>query len=118
LAEEFPEVAEYLQSIHPESRSVTLGTESFSPQGRPSRYAEEQVTEQLTSSLMTNAVEIMHRAEADGRDPDAELRRLVGNAVMQGVVTGYGMGEEVDGAERGERLDETDSAKRQRTDQG
>lgn len=35
--------------------------------------------------------DVMVRAEAEGRDPDPELRQLVSRTVLEGVVTGYGM---------------------------
>ena len=40
----------------------------------------------------------MERAEAEGRDPEEELRQVVGRTVLEGVSTGYGMGTMNDGA--------------------
>ena len=60
----------------------------------------------------------MQRAEAEGRDPDEELRQVVGRTVLEGMVTGYGMstlgGERRDTTEDGP----TDGPKRPRTDGG
>ena len=39
----------------------------------------------------------MERAEAEGRDPEEELRQVVGRTVLEGVITGYGMGTMNDG---------------------
>lgn len=33
----------------------------------------------------------MQRAEADGRNPDEELRQAVSRTVLEGMVTGFGM---------------------------
>jgi len=43
--------------------------------------------------LMASVHEIMQRAEAEGRDPDNELRQLVERTVLEGVVTGFEMSE-------------------------
>ena len=63
----------------------------------------------------------MERAQAEGRDPDAELREVVGRAVMQGMVTGYDMSNTTQEAERRGGEDEQNGAngsKRSRTDDG
>ncbi|CAA7267157.1 unnamed protein product [Cyclocybe aegerita] len=87
----------------------------------PSQHAQNVATEQLTAALMASVQEIMQRAEAEGRDPDEELRELVSRTVLEGVVTGYGMGAEAreggQGQEEGRRgpTDDIDSpAKRSR----
>jgi uncharacterized protein len=43
---------------------------------------------QLTNSILTDAQAILQRAEAEGRDPEAELQEMVGRAVLGGVATG------------------------------
>lgn len=63
---------------------------------------------------MQQVHEIMQRAEAEGRDPDEELRTVVGRTVLEGVVTGYEMS--TDGEDR--RGDNTNGSKRSRTDDG
>lgn len=40
---------------------------------------------------MQSVRDIMQRSEADGRDPDEELRQVVGRIVFEGVVAGYDM---------------------------
>ena len=59
----------------------------------------------------------MQRAEAEGRDPDEELRQAVGQTVLEGMVTGYGMGtESTDSREDREDRSGSDGLKRSRTD--
>lgn len=70
----------------------------------------------------------MERAEREGREPDEELRGVVGRVVLSGMVQGYAMGEgmevdeggEVDGGDGGRRRggDESEQggAKRSRMD--
>jgi len=84
LAEEFPCVSSYLYSLAP---SLPAPTASL-PQ--PSSYTTDQAASSITQSILTNAQEIMQRAEAEGRDPEKELREMVGRAVLGGVVTGAG----------------------------
>ena len=84
----------------------------------PSQHAQEQASEALTSTLMESVQQIMERAQAEGRDPDAELREVVSRAVMQGMVTGYDMGQ--DTSERRGENDQngTGETKRSKTDDG
>ena len=101
-------------------------TETVSPNQAnfmPSQHAQEQASEALTSSLMDSVQVIMERAQAEGRDPDAELREVVSRAVMQGMVTGYDMGNNAQDAEHrgGEDKPEqngVNGSKRSRTDDG
>jgi len=126
LNEEFPEVATYLESVHPSISSEAppnahTSAEHQPPQSYiPSQHAQNQASEVLTSELMQAVQEVMQRAEAEGRDPEPELRQLVGRTVLEGVVTGYDMS-----IEPSERRDEGDDvrereglhgAKRSRTD--
>jgi hypothetical protein len=113
LGEEFPEVADYLRTVTSAAAAPTTAGQAAPSSSQPSQYAEDRTSEQLTDSLMADAARIMRVAEAEGRDPEQELRRLVGNTVLQGVVAGYSMGE-------GESADDaTDAeAKRQRRESG
>jgi hypothetical protein len=63
---------------------------------------------------MASVQDIMQRAEAEGRDPDEELRQVVSRTVLEGVVSGFGMttGEE---EERGPAGNDS-PAKRFKTD--
>ena len=87
----------------------------------PSQHAQEQASEALTSSLMDSVQEIMERAQREGRDPDAELREVVSRAVVQGMVTGYDMGQDAEDSERraggsDHANGDMNGAKRSRTD--
>lgn len=69
---------------------------------------------------MQGVQEIMQRAEAEGRDPDPELRVLVGRTVLEGVATGYGMSQDPSARrDEGDDVREREGlhgAKRSRTD--
>ena len=54
----------------------------------------------------------MQRADAEGRDPDEELRQVVGRTVLEGVVTGYGMSTD-DGQDN---IEQPSNAKRSKRD--
>ncbi|KAF7330503.1 hypothetical protein MVEN_02489700 [Mycena venus] len=109
LREEFSEVANYLQSVASPATAPTIEIVQ-----QPSQREQDIASEQLTSALMTSVEEIMTRAEAEGRDPDEELRQIVSRTVLEGVVTGYAMSEPV-GDDRGADINETPT-KRARTD--
>ncbi|KAH9481432.1 Ankyrin repeat-containing protein P1E11.10 [Psilocybe cubensis] len=86
LTEEFPQIADYLRStLDPAVLPSTAATTS------PSQHSQNLASEQLTSALMSSVQEIMERAEAEGQDPEEELRQLVSRTVLEGVVTGYEM---------------------------
>ncbi|TCD60479.1 hypothetical protein EIP91_010027 [Steccherinum ochraceum] len=113
VAEDYPDVAQYLETI-----SSSQAPASAAPT-QPSQHAQNQVTEVLTTSLLDRVQDIMQRAEAEGRDPDQELRQAVGETVLEGMATGYGMGADVeDGrSDREDRESEgTNGVKRTRTD--
>ncbi|KAF8899936.1 ankyrin repeat-containing domain protein [Gymnopilus junonius] len=108
LTEDFPEIADYLRStLDPSSVPFPQAT------APPSQHSQEMASERLTTSLMSSVQEIMQRAEAEGRDPEEELTRAVGRHVLEGVVTGYGMGTENDNA-RGNDSQSDTPAKRPR----
>lgn len=69
---------------------------------QPSQHQQNIASDELTSSLMRSVQDIMERAEAEGRDPDEELRQVVGRTVLEGVLTGYEMTTDEDGASRRE----------------
>ncbi|ETW83083.1 hypothetical protein HETIRDRAFT_247006, partial [Heterobasidion irregulare TC 32-1] len=110
LAEDFPEVASYLAALapapapHATDASGTPSPASPAPAlalapgaarglAQPSQHSQDAVSEYLTASLLQSVQDIMGRAEAEGRDPDEELRQVVGRTVLEGVVAGYGMSE-------------------------
>ncbi|KAG2060842.1 hypothetical protein BDR06DRAFT_388726 [Suillus hirtellus] len=106
----FPEIAAYLQSRLNPSSCMIPGAVSPS---RPSQYQQDIATESLTSSLMQSVGDIMQRSEADGRDPDEELRQVVGRIVFEGVVAGYDMTTDSSDAAH---HSEANGVKRSRTD--
>ena len=77
--------------------------------------AQNQASETLTSTLLQSVQDIMQRADAEGRDPDEELRQVVGRTVLEGVVTGYGMSAEA-ADDRQETDEPLNGVKRSRTD--
>jgi uncharacterized protein len=62
---------------------------------------------------MESVQDIMQRAEAEGLDPDDELRHVVSRTVVEGVLTGYQMTEEDGGDSEGRG---PNGIKRSRTD--
>ncbi|KAJ7158801.1 ankyrin repeat-containing domain protein [Mycena filopes] len=105
LREEFSEVASYLQSLASPASAPTIEIMQ-----QPSQREQDLATEQLTSALMTSVEDIMQRAEAEGRDPEEELRQVVSRTVLEGVVTGYAMSEPVED-ERGGEINDTPTKK-------
>jgi hypothetical protein len=114
LAEDFAEVANYLQTASGTSPSHMPGVPT---QRQPSQYQQDTTSESLTASLMESVGDVMQRAQTEGRDPDEELRRVVGQTVLEGVLAGYEMTEpdSVHNAQ-GPSTDSPSSAKRSRTD--
>ncbi|KAF7312310.1 Ankyrin [Mycena indigotica] len=104
LQEEFSEVANYLRSL------VSPSSDPLPIVHQPSQREQDVVSEELTSALMASVAEIMRKAEEEGRDPDDELRRLVGETVLESVSTGYDMSETVE-EDRRDRVDETPTKK-------
>jgi hypothetical protein len=82
---------------------------------QPSQHQQNIATESLTSSLMQSVHDIMERSEADGRDPDEELRQVVGRTVLEGVIAGYEMTTDNDAAHNPE-ADSPNGVKRPRMD--
>jgi uncharacterized protein len=119
LAEEFPAVSAFLYSLDP----------SYPPPGsvpppQPSTYNTDQAASQLTQSILSDAHVIMQRAEAEDRDPDADLQELVVRAVLDGVVTGASWAQDGmtgnradEGHQRTEEHDDQRDSKRPRFDE-
>ncbi|KAJ7707763.1 ankyrin repeat-containing domain protein [Mycena rosella] len=105
LQEEFSEVASYLQSVATPTSAPTIEIVQ-----QPSQREQDMASEQLTSALMSSVEDIMQRAEAEGRDPEEELRQIVSRTVLEGVVTGYAMSEAVED-ERGAEINDTPTKK-------
>ena len=68
-----------------------LAATSTQPTTLPSQHSQDAASEQLTSSLMSSVQQIMERAQAEGRDPEEELRQVVSRTVFEGVLTGFEM---------------------------
>ncbi|KAH9912810.1 ankyrin repeat-containing domain protein [Fomitopsis serialis] len=109
-----PEVAAYLHSL----TATTDPASAASSLTQPSQHAQNLASEHLTSSLIQSVQDVMQRAEAEGRNPDEELRQVVGRTVLEGVVTGYGMS--TLGGQRRENAEDgpTEGPKRTRMDDG
>ena len=85
LNEDFNQVATYLQS----TLATTTVQSTHAP--TPSQHLQDIASEHLTSELMASVEVIIQRAEAEGRDPEEEIRQVVSRTVLQGVVTGFDM---------------------------
>ncbi|KAI0671613.1 ankyrin [Trametes maxima] len=113
LEEDFPAVAAFLENLGG-ANTGGAGGNSVEMLEQPSQHAQNVASENLTSSLLQSVQDVMQRAEAEGREAsDDELRQIVGRAVIEGMVTGYGMGTE-GGQGREDRSGE--DTKRPRTD--
>lgn len=112
MSEDFPEVAAYLGSLNaPVSQQIA----QVPTQNLPSQHAQNIASETLTTSLLESVHDIMQRADAEGRDPDEELRQVVGRTVLEGVAAGYDMSAEASDI-RHSNIESPGGTKRSRTD--
>ena len=122
LSEDFPQVANYLSLQAISGQTTTAGTmfEAPSNQQQPSQHQQNIASEELTSSLMQSVQDIIQRAEAEGRDPEGELREVVGRTVLEGVLTGYKMTTDGNGGttDTHDGRENVNGAKRSRMDDG
>ena len=88
------------------------------PMVQPSQHSQEAASERLTSSLMNQLKDIVQYREevGDGSHGEEVLRRVVRDAVLEGMATGYSMANGDDDAGMGSRNKDADSAKRRRLD--
>ncbi|KAF9649828.1 ankyrin [Thelephora ganbajun] len=115
LEEDFPVVAAYLRSIlDPDQGSYRDDQQNMHE--RPSQHTQNVASEFLTSELMSTVQEIVERSEREGTDPGEELRAAVSRTVIEGVVTGFDLGEAANAARRED--DGHHDTKRPRTDEG
>ncbi|KZT56932.1 ankyrin [Calocera cornea HHB12733] len=100
LEEDFPAVSEYLRSLDrpaatsddaPNTSSALDPAQSIP---MPSEYIQDLTARNMTDGLMQRVEDIMRRAEAEGRDPDEELRAALGDVFQQGMQTGRNWGAE------------------------
>jgi hypothetical protein len=118
LNEDFNQVATYLQSTLTSPTTTILSTPT--QPNPPSQHLQNIASEHLTSELMASVESIIQRAEAEGRDPEEEIRQVVSRTVLQGVVTGFDMTTHDSDDRRGLATDGVDGtpAKRSRADDG
>ncbi|KAF8440536.1 ankyrin repeat-containing domain protein [Boletus edulis BED1] len=86
IQEDFPEVAAFLQSRLDPSAPLN---NVIPAEPQLSQHSQNAASETLTSNLIQSVSDIMQRAEAQGTDPDQELRAAVSQTVLDGVLTGY-----------------------------
>ncbi|KAG8904089.1 hypothetical protein FRB99_002289 [Tulasnella sp. 403] len=90
LEDDFPEISAYLRSIAgPVAVSDPMAAARTQ---QPSQYATEQTAEQLTSGLIAEVQTIMEQAEREGKDPQEDLQRVVGDALLASARAGQGLG--------------------------
>ncbi|KAH9945241.1 ankyrin [Epithele typhae] len=117
--EEFPAVAAYLRSVENTAAGGGTAPPPAEIHEQPSQHAQNAASENLTSSLLHSVRSVMERAEAEGREvPEDELRQIVGRAVIEGVMTGYGMRADAAGSQDGSEQSGGDGVKRPRTEGG
>lgn len=94
--------------------------DTSNPMVEPSQHSQEAASERLTSSLMNQLRDIAQNGEevGNGSHGEEELRRVVRDAVLEGMATGYSLANGDDDIEMGGRLrnGDADSAKRRRLD--
>ncbi|EJU04843.1 ankyrin, partial [Dacryopinax primogenitus] len=98
LDEDFAEVSAYLRSLAAPGVSVNDGADAsgnhVSQAVMPSEHLQDLTAHNMTTGLMDRVEDIMRRAEAEGRDPDEELRTALGDVFRQGMRTGQNWGME------------------------
>ncbi len=107
LFEEHPETAVFLQSLINSSNPLPLPAMTTST---TTSYQNEQLTSQLTESLLAQTNQIMQDAERDGTDPEERLREVVGRAVEDGMR----MGRQEEAQAQAQETDEGPTSKRAR----
>ena len=110
-------MATYLDSL-----TASLATDTPAPDNMSnvqlSQHSQEAASERLASSLMNQLRDIAQKGEevGDGSHGEAELRRVVRGAVLEGMVIGYSMANNGDDDIGSLRNGDADSAKRRRLD--
>ncbi|KZV62912.1 ankyrin [Peniophora sp. CONT] len=100
LEEDFPDISSYLRSLSTAASNDDDASAALAgPQ--PSQHAQEAASALLTDNLLARASDIVAQAEAEGRDPEAELREVVGEAVLAGMRAGYGFAGDMDAGQEG-----------------
>ncbi|KIK63122.1 hypothetical protein GYMLUDRAFT_41442 [Collybiopsis luxurians FD-317 M1] len=89
LLEEFPQVSAFLQS-HSSLPPPAIPSDALSA---PSQYAQNAASEQLTASLLSSIQDLIDQG-VDPETVDAELRRRVEEAVLNGLLDGIALGDQ------------------------
>lgn len=77
----------YIQSLIQPLASTAAAVANALPQQtgeQPSAYQTEALSSSIADDLITRTGEIMRNAEAQGIDPDEQLRAVVSQALMDG----------------------------------
>ena len=91
LAEEHPQISQYLFSLDPTNPQPPTLT-SNEEEGPISALAVENYTSTQTTNLLEETKRIMEQSERDGTDPDERLREVVERAVREGFNFGGVLG--------------------------
>ena len=113
LAEEHPQISQYLLSLDPSQPQQILPPTEEDGEGPISALAVENYTSTQTTNLLEETKRIMEESERDGTDPDERLREVVERAVREGFnfggvlggVAGVAESIEVDGGAKRSRED-------------
>ena len=92
LAEEHPQISQYLLSLDPSNPQQTLPPTELEEEGPISALAVENYTSTQTTNLLEETKRIMEQSERDGTDPDEILREVVERAVREGFNFGGVLG--------------------------
>ncbi|KAF9266608.1 ankyrin [Marasmius fiardii PR-910] len=89
LSEDFPRVSSFLES-HPSHTPASDHTTNPPAQNdsQMSQYAQNVASEQLTSNLLSS-IQALAEQGVPQDQIEAEIRRLVGDTVVQGLMEGY-----------------------------
>jgi uncharacterized protein len=110
LEEEFPQVADYLNSL----TDTLADSHDGEPENRDSsqllsQRSQEAASERLTSSLMGQLSDLAQNEPiGDESHRDEELRQAVGRVVLESLVTGYTVANEGTNSTTHTHSDQTD----------
>ncbi|KAF9069259.1 ankyrin repeat-containing domain protein [Rhodocollybia butyracea] len=92
LSEDYPQVSAYLQS---RSSLPPPAPYNSNVDATASQYAQNAASEQLTALLLSSIQDLVDQG-VDPETVDAELRRRVEEAVLNGLLDGYALGTQID----------------------
>jgi len=110
LEEDFPQVADYLNSLTATLADSSDGElENRSSSQLLSQRSQEAASESLTSSLMSQLSDLaQNEPMGDESHRDEQLRQAVGHVVLESLVTGYTMASGDANSTTHTHLDQTD----------